>query len=164
MIQRRVSRAKYNEAIGTALTERRLRLDAETALATKADRETAADRLTAGTITRLAAENTALRGIAATLVLALEGAGRYEDSTALRRQLHDADVDVTEEIGTRAHRAGAAPVRRQYTPAEAALRADLRRARQALGAMEDRCLELQRVNEAQDVMLRRAALVEGSAA
>ncbi|MFJ6066529.1 hypothetical protein ACIQHU_26235 [Streptomyces tendae] len=159
-----MSRAKYNEAIGAVLKERRLRLDAEEALAAKTDRETAADRLTADTITRLSAETTALRGIVAALVLAFEGSGRYEDATALRRQILDAGLDLTEEIGTRAHRAGAAPVRRQYTPAEAALRGDLRRAREALGAMEDRCLELQRVNEAQDVMLRRAALVEGSAA
>ncbi|MCM1943189.1 hypothetical protein NC239_33800 [Streptomyces sp. G3] len=120
------------------------------------------DRLTADTITRLTAENTSLRGIAATLVLAFEGAGRYEDATALRRQLLGADVDLTVEIGTRTPGARLAP--RQYTPAEAALRADLRRAREALAAMEDRCLELQRVNEAQDVMLREAALVEGSAA
>lgn len=156
MIQRRVSRAKYNEAIGAVLKERRLRLDAEDALAAKTDRETAAGRLTADTITRLSAEATSLRGIVATLVLALEGSGRYEDATALRRQVLGAGLDLTEEIGTRA-RSGARPAPRQYTPAEAALRGDLRRAREAPGAMEDRCLELQKVNEAQDVMLREAA-------
>ncbi|MGK9463979.1 hypothetical protein ACSLFT_28695 [Streptomyces sp. G6] len=115
------------------------------------------DRLTAGTITRLSDENKALRGIAAALVLQLEGSGRYEDATALRRQLLGAGLDLTDEIGARAPLPGARLARRQYTPAEAALRADLRRAREALGAMEARCLQVQRVNEAQDVMLREAA-------
>ncbi|MDN3244102.1 hypothetical protein [Streptomyces sp. ZSW22] len=115
------------------------------------------DRLTADTITRLHDETTALRGIVAALILQLEGSGRYEDATALRRQLLGAGLDLTEEIGARAPLPGARLARRQYTPAEAALRADLRRAREALGAMEARCLEVQRVNDAQDVMLREAA-------
>ncbi|MFE0800125.1 hypothetical protein [Streptomyces sp. NPDC058812] len=118
---------------------------------------TRVDRLTADTITRLHDESAALRGIVAALILQLEGSGRYEDATALRRQLHDAGVDLVDEIKARAPRPGARPAARQYTPAEAALRGDLRRAREALGAMEARCLELQQVNEAQDVMLRQAA-------
>ncbi|WP_189232621.1 hypothetical protein [Streptomyces flaveolus] len=150
-----MSRAKYNEAVSAALAERRLRLDAEEALAGKTARETAADRLTADTITRLSDEAAALRGIVAALVLGFEGSGRYEDATALRRQLLDAGLDLTTEIGNRTP--GARPARRQYTPAEAALHGDLRRTREALGAMEATCLRLQQVNEAQDVMLREAA-------
>ncbi|MFJ8146613.1 hypothetical protein ACIQ6R_16300 [Streptomyces sp. NPDC096048] len=113
------------------------------------------DRLTAATITRLSDENKALRGIAAALVLQMEGSGRYEDATALRRQILGAGLDLSEEIGTRAPSARLA--KRQYTPAEAALIADLRRTREVAAAFENRCLELQKVNEAQDILLREAA-------
>jgi hypothetical protein len=156
-MQRRVSRAKYNEAITNLMRERRGRLDAEAALAIHASADTA----TADTITRLHTEATALRGIVAAQVVALEAAGRGEEAADLRRQLGSAGVDLTVEIGQRQPTPGALPARRTYTAAESRLVAELYRRSKAAGAFEEQLLDVQRVNEAQAQMLRMA---EGSAA
>ncbi|CAL9348446.1 hypothetical protein SUDANB1_00411 [Streptomyces sp. enrichment culture] len=151
-MQRRVSRAKYNEAIGSALRERRWRLDAEEKLAI----QTSADTATADTITRLHSEASALRGIVAAQVVALEAAGRGDEALALRQQLGSAGIDLTVEIGQRQPTPGALPATRTYTPAESRLVAELFRRNKAAGALEDQLFGVQRVNEAQALLLRTA--------
>ncbi|MFI2426556.1 hypothetical protein ACH5A7_21080 [Streptomyces sp. NPDC018955] len=163
-MRRRVPRAKYNAAIDAALHERRLRLDAEKALSGQADRQTAANRATTETITRLTVENEALRGIVASLLVGMEAGGRIDDAVSLRRQLGAAEIDLTREVGQRQSVPGVLPAARTFTPAEARLVAELDRALKALAAFEDQCLDLQRSNEQQALQLREQAAVVGEVA
>jgi hypothetical protein len=126
-MQRRVSRAKYNEAVTNAMRERRSRLDAEAALAIHASVDTA----TADTITRLHTEATALRGIVAAQVVALERTGRGDEAQALRWQLGSAGLDLADEIAARQPSPGALPAKRVYTAAESRLLAEVHRFRKA---------------------------------
>ncbi|MFD8234057.1 hypothetical protein ACFV20_19515 [Streptomyces sp. NPDC059696] len=149
-------KAKSDEATTLFLRERKRRLDAEEALAEKTAREAAADASAAETINRLHGEATALRGIVAAQVVALETAGRGDEALALRQQLGSAGVDLTVEIEQRQPSPGALPAARTYTPAESRLVGELFRRNKAAGALEDQLFEVQRVNEAQARMLRAA--------
>ncbi|PZT70151.1 hypothetical protein DN402_31485 [Streptomyces sp. SW4] len=157
-----MSRAKYNQAVAAGQHERRLRLDAEERLAAKEAAESRADQATASTINRLATEVTALRGIVACLVVAMESDGRAADAHALRQQLAAAGVDVREEIVERLPTPDMRPAKRVFTPSESRLIGQLHLARKACGAFEDRCRDLQRINEAQALQLRQ--LTEGTVA
>lgn len=149
-------RAEYDKAFGLLIKERKARLDAEEALAEKTAREAAADSSAAETINRLHAEASALRGIVAAQVVALETAGRGDEALALRQQLGSAGVDLTVEIGQRQPSPGALPAARVYTPAESRLVAELYRRNKAAGALEDQLFDVQRINEAQALLLRTA--------
>jgi hypothetical protein len=158
-------KAEYATAFGLLMKERKARQDAEQALEEATVRGAAADSSTADTITRLHSEASALRGIVAAQVVALEAAGRGEEAADLRRQLGSAGVDLTVEIGERQPAPGALPARRTYTAAESRLVGELYRRSQAAGRFEEQLLNVQAVNEAQARMLsERSAAVEGSAA
>lgn len=157
MIQRRVSRAKYNQALSETMRERRLRLAAEEKLAATADSESTSQRQAADTITRLSSDNQALRGILAGLLVAMEADGRVQDAYSLRRQVHAADLDLTVEVAERRPDPKARPAKRVYTVGEAALLAELHRTRKALAAFESQCLDLQHVNTQQARQLREHA-------
>ncbi|OXS35429.1 hypothetical protein [Streptomyces sp. XY006] len=119
------------------------------------------DTATADTITRLHAEATALRGLVANLIVGLEATGRGEEASDLRRQLGSAGVDLTDEIAARQPSPDVLPAKRVYTVAESRLVAELHRRNKAAGALEDQLFDVQRVNEAQALLLRQA---EGSPA
>ena len=159
-------KAEYEKAFGILMRERKARLDAEQALAEQTARGAAADSSTADTITRLHTEATALRGIVANQVVALEAAGRGEEAADLRRQLDSAGVDLTVEIGQRQPAPGALPAQRTYTAAESRLVGELYRRSRAAGAFEEQLLNVQQVHEAQARMqlAQQPATAEGSAA